>query len=345
MKNKELQFISQLPNYTFKFTFIRVFFVSIVGLIFMFIATNNIKTDIPTSAGKYIRVMLIFVFLAETNVFIDYISERFLPIPDKIGIRVIVHIVVSITLAGIVISTLEMWVDHNDLLKEPIVRIMIVLGVVFIFMLIIFTIGIRITEKWINSQKELEQLKQAKLLSDFNALQDQLNPHFLFNSLSVLKSMIIYDSNAAVNFTQNLTDVYRYVLQSREKTTVKLSEELSFIHSYIGIYKDRHGESLKVDIQVKDEYMDRKIPPLALQLLVENAIKHNIAGKSNPLLISIITKKGALRVKNNLQLKDSTYSTRNGLKNLIKRFEILTDRQVIISSDQEFYQVEIPLLN
>lgn len=345
MKNKELQFISQLPNYTFKHTLIRVVFVSIVGLIFMFIATNNIKTDIPTSAGKYIRVMLIFIFLAETNVFIDYISERFFPIPDKIGIRVIVHIVVSITLAGIVISTLEMWVDHNDLLKEPIVRIMIVLGVVFIFMLIIFTIGIRITEKWINSQKELEQLKQAKLISDYNALQDQLNPHFLFNNLSVLKSMIIYDPDAAANFTQNLTDVYRYVLQSREKTTVKLREELSFIYSYIGIYKDRHGENLKVDIQVKDEYLDRKIPPLALQLLVENAIKHNIAGKSNPLLISIMTKKGAIQVRNNLQLKDSTYSTRNGLKNLIKRFEILTDRQVIISNDQEFYQVEIPLLN
>ncbi len=344
MKGKELQFISQLPSYNLKNTAIRILSVGFVGFLFMFIATNNIKTEVPASIDKYFRVMAIFILLSEANVFIDYISEFILPIPEKIGIRALTHVVVSIILAFIIISTLERWVDHKDILNEPIVRIMIVLGFVFIFTLIILTIGIRITEKWINAQKEVDLLKQAKLISDYNALQDQLNPHFLFNNLSVLKSMIIYDQESAVNFTQNLTDVYRYVLQSREKTTVKLKEELKLIEAYSSIYKERQGENLKIEVEASEGVLERKIPPLAIQLLVENAIKHNIAGKSSPLLISIISKENSILVKNNFQPKESTYSTQSGLKNLIKRYKILTEQKVVVSNNKKYYNVEIPLL-
>lgn len=344
MKDRELQFISQLPNYSIKYTLIRIVFVGFVGFIFMFIATNNIKSDVPASIDKYFRVIVIFILLAETNVFIDYISERFLPIPERIGVRIVLHVIVSIILAAIIISTLERWVEHKDLLKEPIVKIMIVLGVVFIMTLIVITIGIRITEKWVNAQKEVEQLKQAKLLSDYNALQDQLNPHFLFNNLSALKSMIIYDPDSAANFTQNLTDVYRYVLQSREKTTVKLSEEISLIEAYSSIYKERQGKNLKIEIEISKDALEKMIPPLAIQLLVENAIKHNVASKSSPLTIKVSSQEDEIIVKNNLQPKESTYSTQSGLKNLMKRYEILTERKMVISETQLFYQVEIPLL-
>jgi sensor histidine kinase YesM len=344
MKSKELLFISQLPNYTFKHTTIRVVIVGMVGIVFMFIAANNINPEVHTSLDKYFRVMLIFIILSESNVFIDYLSEKYLPIPEKIGIRVSLHVVVSIILTLIILLTFERLVDHKDLFKEPIVRIMIVLGVVFILTLILITIGIRITEKWINAQKELENLKQAKLISDYNALQDQLNPHFLFNNLSVLKSMIIYDKDSAVNFTQNLTDVYRYVLQSRDKTTVKLSEEISLIEAYSSIYKERMGENLKIEIQLSEKLMNRKIPPLSIQLLIENAIKHNISGKLAPLIIIVTSGNGSIIVENNLQPKESTYSTQSGLKNLIRRYEILTEQKVVITKTDVFFKVEIPLL-
>jgi LytS/YehU family sensor histidine kinase len=181
-------------------------------------------------------------------------------------------------------------------------------------------------------------------MSDYNALQDQLNPHFLFNNLSILKSMIIYDQYSAVDFTQNFTDFYRYVLQSRGKTTVLLKDEIELLYSYIAIHKERLGENLQVKIDIGNDSIEKNIPPLSLQLLVENAIKHNIAGKENPLMIEVFTDTDSITVKNNLQPKESFYSTRNGLKNLVQRYKLIAEKEVEINQNEEFFTVKLPLL-
>jgi LytS/YehU family sensor histidine kinase len=183
-----------------------------------------------------------------------------------------------------------------------------------------------------------------KLKSDYNSLQDQLNPHFLFNNLSVLKSMITYEPDAAIVFTQNFTDVYRYVLQSREHTTVKLTDEVEFIKAYIGVHQERLGKALVNSMTINESAKYKNIPPLALQLLVENAIKHNVAIESEPLMLDIYTTEDSIVVTNNLNFKDSRHSTNRGLKNLIQRYEMLTDKKISIQSDNGFFEVKIPLL-
>lgn len=259
--------------------------------------------------------------------------------------RVALHLLLSILIGISAILYFENYLEDFNIFEDSVSRIMVVFGLIFVAFIIMTAVSLRITAKWVNSQKELEALKQEQLRYDYNALQDQLNPHFLFNNLSVLKSMIMYDQNAAIEFTQNFTDVYRYVLQSREKTTVKLSQELEFIHAYLGLHMERLGDGLKIKISAQKDQINKTIPPLSLQLLVENAIKHNIASADEPLLIEIISEQDKVVVSNNLNLKESSYSTQTGLENLNKRYELLTGIPIEISRSDSQFKVILPLFD
>ncbi len=345
MIGKNLLFISKLPTYTLKHTAIRILLVGFTGFLFLFIAVNfSAKNTIEITSVQYFRVILIFIIGSEINVFLDNVAEHFFPIPEKIGLRIAMHLIFSVLFAWVAVVYFESLMESGSLLKEPVVKLMIVLGGIFIFILLVVSIGLRITEKWIKSVNELEELRQVKLLDDYNALQDQLNPHFLFNNLSILKSMIIYDQKAAVEFTQNFTDFYRYVLQSSGKSTVRLKDEIDLLHSFIAIHKERLGENLMVKIDIPEESTKKNIPPLSLQLLVENAIKHNIAGKENPLIIEVYSDADSVTVKNNFQPRETTYSTRNGLKNLVQRYKMLSEKEVEIIQDNSYFTVTLPLL-
>jgi LytS/YehU family sensor histidine kinase len=126
--------------------------------------------------------------------------------------------------------------------------------------------------------------------------------------------------------------------------TVRLNEELELLHSYVAIHKERLGENLHVNIDIGTDELEKNIPPLSLQLLVENAIKHNIAGKENPLTIEIISDENSVTVRNNLQRKESSYSTRNGLKNLVQRYKILSEKEIVITQNNSTFAVQLPLL-
>lgn len=345
MIGKNLLFISKLPTYTLKHTAIRMLLVGFTGFLFLFIAVNFSPVNtIEITSVQYLRVILIFIIGSEINVLLDNVAEHFFPIPEKIGLRIAMHLVFSVLFAWVAVVYFESLMDSGNLLKEPVVKLMLVLGGIFIFILLVVSVGLRITEKWIQSVNELEELKQLKLMGDYNALQDQLNPHFLFNNLSILKSMIIYDQKAAVEFTQNFTDFYRYVLQSSGKTTVRLKDEIELLRAFIAIHKERLGENLQVKIDIGNSITEKNIPPLSLQLLVENAIKHNIAGKENPLVVEIFSDENTVTVRNNLQPKESSYSTRNGLKNLVHRFKILSEKEIVITQNNSTFAVQLPLL-
>ncbi len=345
MKRNKLHLLSRLSAYTAQSVFIRLTLVSGVGLLFFFLSIKI--TDDPliqVTFQEYLQVVLIFVIIGESNVFVDHMAERILPIPEKLSLRVILHFVVSFLIAVAAISYFSIMVKDTSLFSYPVVQLMILLGLIFTFIIIVFSVALRITEKWIFSVRQLEELKSLKLKSDYNLLQSQLNPHFLFNNLSVLKSMITYNPEAAISFTQNFTDVYRYVLQSRDKTTVKLADELEFIEAYASVHKERMGEAFKLIVNVRDEDMKKEIPPLALQLLVENAIKHNIAIKDTPLVMNIISENNTLSVRNNVNLKESVVSEKTGLENLRGRYFLLTERAVEVNPGNEVFEVKIPLL-
>lgn len=193
---------------------------------------------------------------------------------------------------------------------------------------------------------EQERLKQESIRSQLEGLRNQVNPHFLFNSLNTLMSLVEEDQKLAISFLKRLSKVYRYILDIREKKLVSLSEELKFIHSYTFLQSERFGESLDVQFDIPETLGPYKMVPLALQILFENAIKHNIISKSKPLRIQVSTKGDQyLVVKNNIQKKNQIMpSTKVGLENIRNRYRFFTNQQVVIEEKDEQFIVAIPLI-
>ncbi|MEP1781438.1 histidine kinase [Reichenbachiella sp.] len=200
--------------------------------------------------------------------------------------------------------------------------------------------------KWKESFALNEQLKNQQIRTQFEVLQNQMSPHFLFNSLNTLTTLIAEDQKSAIDFTQTLSEVYRYILQNKEKELVRLKEELEFSKSYVFLLQMRYPENLNVDFFIKPEHEKLFIAPLTLQMLIENAIKHNIVSKTAPLHIEIYVDKGeVIVVKNNLQLKNTLEkSTKTGLANIKKRYQFLGNREIDVIESQKNYMVAVPLI-
>lgn len=201
--------------------------------------------------------------------------------------------------------------------------------------------------KWKTSLLEAEKLKRENIRFQFESLKSQVNPHFLFNSLNTLTSLIEEEPKNAVQFVQHLSHVYRYVLTTREKDLVLLQEEVQFIRSYLYLLHMRFGNNLRAEINIPEECRQKQLPPLALQLLVENAIKHNIVAAEQPLELHIrIDKRGHLEVENSLQKKQHVEPGSGfGLKNIIKRYQLLGRSDVEISAADNYFTVALPLLH
>lgn len=191
-----------------------------------------------------------------------------------------------------------------------------------------------------------EQLEKEQVISQNESLKSQINPHFLFNSLNVLSSLIHEDTNKAEEFIEEFASIYRYVLDVSNKQVVPLKKELDFIHSYFFLQKIRLGDSLKIDIRLNEDIIDLfVILPLSLQLLVENAIKHNKISKGNPLTISIEMDNNYLVVKNNLQIRnENIVSTGIGLKNVRERYFLYNKSQPIFEQINNEFIAKIPLI-
>lgn len=224
-------------------------------------------------------------------------------------------------------------------------KIFIVIVGLFLFYQAVY-MGLYFFSQWKKSLVEAERLKFDSLHSQLHALQNQANPHFLFNSLNVLTSLIENNPKTAVAFVQRLAEVYRYVLQKTEMHLVELKEELNFINSYIFLQQKRFGDHLKIEIDVPDEAYDYLLPPYTLQILFENAIKHNIVSSEKPLTIKLfINNNNSLVVENNLQLKlSSPHTSGLGLKNIKERYEILSSGTINIVSSKDSFKVIVPLL-
>ena len=200
-------------------------------------------------------------------------------------------------------------------------------------------------QSWKHHVQKTEALARENVQSQLETLKNQLDPHFLFNSLNTLASLIEEENMPAQSYLDRLSDVYRYVLVSREKNTVTLEEEMQFLEAYIYLNKIRFRENLRVESQVDEAAYQQHVAPLSLQMLVENALKHNIISKDNPLRINIIQEDNYLSVANNLQEKKTfEKSTKVGLQNIINRYRLLTDRQVEILKNDHNFTVRIPLL-
>ena len=191
---------------------------------------------------------------------------------------------------------------------------------------------------------EIERLKQAQLAANISSLKEQLSPHFLFNTLNTLSS--ITQEKEVKEYVSELANVYRYLLTYKKADSATLHQELTFIESYLYIIKTRMEAALEIEIKVDRQLLSSLLPPLTLQLLVENAIKHNVATVSRPLKISIYNEgERQLVISNNYQPKSLTpFSTGVGLDNVIQRYRLLFDKDIVIEKTGQSFNVKLPII-
>ena len=201
---------------------------------------------------------------------------------------------------------------------------------------------------WKNSTKKeiVEQKLIAKSANaQFESLKNQLDPHFLFNSLNVLDSLIEENPVQAQRFTNSMSKIYRYVLEQKDKELVSVEEEIDFAKTYCELLKTRFEDAVTFDFNISEEDKKGFVVPLSLQLLLENSIKHNFATSSKPLNIKIFTEKGNLIIENNLQTRElPNKSTGVGLANIVSRYNLLTERNVFVEKSEAFFRVKLPIL-
>jgi len=193
---------------------------------------------------------------------------------------------------------------------------------------------------------EAEELKRISAQAELQLVKSQINPHFLFNNLNVLSTLIMKNNNEANKFIEEFSKVYRYILTTHDKELVDIKTELNFIKPYIFLLEKRFAEGLEIIVDVPEVYEKFYVIPASLQMLIENAIKHNVVSKNKPLHIEVyINGNNTIAVKNNLQLRESVdNSTKVGLNNIIKRYWLFSGQKVAVKKDTEAFSVALPLL-
>jgi len=227
---------------------------------------------------------------------------------------------------------------HDELLLRNLFSSALVLGSILI---------IRLMYKKQTYELEIQKLKSESLQSQFESLKNKMSPHFLFNTLSALNTLIRQSPDIAEEYVNHLSQVLRYTLLSNEKKTVTLNEEMEFTESYLFLIRMRYGTTLTVQTKIEERFMNLKLPPLTIQTLLENAVKHNEISKKKPLSIYIqTTENKELVISNNIQKKLTPEDgTGIGLSNLSKQFQLLGEREVQIIQVENDFIVKIPLIS
>lgn len=197
--------------------------------------------------------------------------------------------------------------------------------------------------QWSDALKREEKLAQEKLLFQYETLKSQVNPHFLFNSLNTLSSLVHSNPSLSEEFIRKLSNIYRYILENQEKDLVPLTDELQFVHDYFSLQKIRDEEKIELNVELT-ETKNLLIPPVSLQLLMENALKHNAATRKNPLVVTVHNEGlDKLVVRNRLQAKSQlSNSSKTGLKNLNERCRLILRREIEIIQTETEFVVKIP---
>ena len=198
-----------------------------------------------------------------------------------------------------------------------------------------------------HSEEEKKQLEKEKLWAQLEKLNQQVPPHFLFNTLNSLSSLITEDPVEADRFLNEMSKVYRYLLDNNRHELVTLQTEIKFIHSFYQLLKLRYDKGIELTWEIPAQYENYQLPPLTLQLLIENAVKHNITSRDQPLRIEIVvSENGRLVIKNNLQRKaDKPFSHKIGLNNIAVKYQLMQQEEIIVKEEHGYFMVSLPLIH
>jgi two-component system, LytTR family, sensor kinase len=325
--------------------------VLLVNLILGLFITYFFVNDFFKIWGRIIPTILYSLFMGITiwlgNEYVSRLFDKKVELRNKPERKLVIGMLLMVLFTFIAIVFVNfvwliLWEKGNvEDFKMPRFQIFaVIIGITFI---ISFILSFKefVTEKKHALIKE-ERLKTEIIKLEYETLKNQVNPHFLFNSLNALTSLVA-ENDEAVRFIKNLADVYRYVLDQKDKELVELDRELEFVSAYLYLHQIRFGKNLEIEICKAPA--NKMVVPLAVQMLVENAIKHNEISIDAPLKISIFIENDFLVINNNLQLKSMVgNSSKIGLENIKLRYAYLTKSEIIVESKDNKFNVKIPLM-
>jgi two-component system, LytTR family, sensor kinase len=304
-------------------------------------------TDKPMTMYIDIAISAIYtVFCSELSLRLFIKLQRWFPIETRPRMLIITHICIS-SFLWIEMFTISQLLIHG---YDTIEKIFILKqNILFAFVVAIGMnatyIGMALFQRWRAGIEEAETLKRANLEAQNIALKQQIDPHFLFNSLNTLITLIEEEPQYAMQFVKELSNVYRYVLQCKDHTTVYLADEIEFAKAYSYLLELRFGESFSIDFSVSLSAQARELPPLVVQLCVENTIKHNIVSRQNPLSVKVYDDGDMLVISNNIQRKRRIPASTNiGLTTIRHRYSMLTEVQIVIHELETEFTIMLPLL-
>jgi two-component system LytT family sensor kinase len=293
------------------------------------------------------------LFIAATFRAIDKILDQYFPFEANVYKRFFIQLFVCAIAVGIFRYLMFLLIGdailknfNVDTFPEELIGLAAMVNILICSVYILSIMGYRFVQRWKESSIRTLELEKEKAIVQFENLKNQLNPHFLFNSLSSLNSLIDENPPLASAFLQQLSKVYRYLLENNEKNAVSLQSELTFIQNYLNLLTTRFQKGLNITIQIEPHNKEKMLTPVTLQVLIENAIKHNITSARQPLNISITTQGDYLLVQNNLQRKNIiSHSHQKGLNHLRTLYSHITQAPIEIIETPHTFTVKIPLLS
>lgn len=313
-----------------------LFFADTVSLSYIktMLMWTSVYTMVLGFGNAYLAVVL--------NHFFDWYKQTRLRVWSGIVFAIIYSVIGSILVLTIMlvlpgkIEFADLFKDHY--LKQHYYTTIISLVISLFFHLRGFLID------WKAQVKLNEEAKRNQLEAELSSLQKQMDAHFLFNSLSVLRELILEDQNLAAKFVEDFSGVYRYIVQNVGQKLVSLKDELDFIKQYTFLYQTRFEDAIVVNYDFKDCDETKMLLPLSIQIAIENAIRHNVFSDKTPLIIDITCLGGSVFIKNNICIKAQSEGSGMALKNLEARIALISDRNLHIERTKAHYQIEIPLL-
>ncbi len=332
---------------------INFLWISLATGLFFFVFFTKDKSISNLMMSFLVSSLYTFVFTFGNTLLNDYLNSKYSWI-DNTRTRIILGILGTIFVNVILVFGCN-YINFILLQKADSSRFFsgsmgfinwLIINIALLFSAIFHAKGFM--EEWKKSSKK--EVVEQKLIANsanaqFETLKNQLDPHFLFNSLNVLSALIDENPEQAQKFTASMSKIYRYILEQKDKELVSVEEEIEFAKTYTALLKTRFEDSVDFKFEVSEEVKKLFVVPLSLQLLLENCIKHNFATSTKPLSIKIYSENGMLLIENNLQERESgKESSGIGLANIVQRYHLLTNKNVFVEKTDQYFRVKIPIL-
>lgn len=328
--------------------FVQLIIISYNHLTGFKIIDSIFKLIIGLSFATFLTALAAIYLYFTNNIIIDFLNKRYkweshlhIRIPLEL-LAAIINVILPSAIITVIAHNINPYQNGleinliNNILISSVINILFVVGME----------GFLFYKNWKESNQRVNQLEFQTTIAKLESLKNQLNPHFLFNSLNVLSSLINKDTKSAQLFINDFSQIYRYILETSDMQVIKLKDELDFCRSYFKLNQFRFANSINMQINLDNDLLNKLIPPLALQLTIENAIKHNIIDVDKPLNIKLYFDDAMIIIENNYQPRISDNNSKGmGIKNLTKRYEFLSDKKPEFSIVNDKFIAKLPIID